>query len=89
VYLLSVLAASLLEHKVVETEDGKSKAILTRPRDQIAAVRALQKIPGAASFPKGILFCNRTTIHHPRRLYLSLGSASRGWRLPRQMGPLL
>jgi hypothetical protein len=39
----------------VETADGESKAILTRPRDQIAAVRALQKIARDGVVPKGSL----------------------------------
>ena len=43
------------EHKVVETEDGKSKTILTRPRDQIAATRALLEIARDGIVPKGSL----------------------------------
>ena len=39
----------------METEDGKSRIILTRPRDQIAAVRALQKIARDGIIPKGSL----------------------------------
>jgi hypothetical protein len=60
----------------VETADGESKMILTRPRDQIAAVRALQKIARDGIIPKGSLVLQQNDNHH--RLDLSLGSTSRG-----------
>jgi len=43
------------ESEEVETADGERKVILFRPRDQIAAVRALAKIARTGVLPKGRL----------------------------------
>jgi len=43
------------ESEEVETADGERKVILTYPRDQIAAMRALMKIAGIGVLPKGHL----------------------------------
>jgi len=42
-------------YEEVETADGERKIILTYPRDQIAAMRALMKIAGIGVLPKGHL----------------------------------
>jgi len=42
-------------YEEVETADGERKVILIRPRDQIAAVRALAKIARTGVLPKGRL----------------------------------
>ena len=40
-------------YEEVETAGGERKVILTHPRDQIAAVRALMRIAGIGVLPKG------------------------------------